>query len=92
MPRLLLAADPDVLRGDVAGHGAGRVDASWESVHLSWKPRAQLLRGFLLESECDALVAAANAAANAANATPTSRVTRIKRVPMTFNLERIFPK
>lgn len=54
-----LAADPDRLSGEVAGHGAGRVDATWESVHLTWKPRAQLLRGFLSEAEADALVAAA---------------------------------
>jgi prolyl 4-hydroxylase len=58
-PHPTLAADAEHLRGEIAAHGAGTVDARWESVHLTWKPRAQLLRGFLSEAEADALVAAA---------------------------------
>jgi len=59
LPALAPAADPGLLPGARAGHGAGAIDARWDAVHLTWSPRAQLLRGFLSAAECDALVAAA---------------------------------
>lgn len=59
LPTLTHAVDAEHLRGERVAHGAGNVDARWEAVHLTWKPRAQLLRGFLSEAEADALVAAA---------------------------------